>query len=140
MNRNPILIIDDDQDDLDLIREVAKQIEIDRPIYFFQSGEELMSYLKSQTMAPFLIICDVNLPGKDGFQIKKQISESKELNYKSMPFIFWSTSATEQQIQYAYDLPAQGFFVKPTDFNDLCETFKMILGYWQKSQHPKKVM
>lgn len=139
MDLNPILIIDDDQDDLELINEVANFLKIDRPISFFKSGDELVNYLKSQTLAPFLIICDVNLPGKDGFEIKKQISDSTELKYASVPFIFWSTSASEKQIQYAYDLPAQGFFFKPTNFDDLCETFQTILAYWTKCQHPKKV-
>lgn len=139
MNQSPILIIDDDQDDLDLIKEVANHLQIKRPINFFRSGDDLVNYLKSQTYAPFLIICDVNLPGQDGFDIKKRISESSELKYASVPFIFWSTSASEKQIQHAYDLPAQGFFFKPTNFDDLCATFQTIVDYWAKSQHPKKV-
>lgn len=139
MNLNPILIIDDDQDDLDLIKEVANFLKIDRPIHFFKSGDELVTYLRSNTPPPFLIICDVNLPGQDGFEVKKRISESEELKYSSVPFVYWSTSASEKQIQHAYDLPAQGFFFKPTNFDDLCETVKTLLAYWQKSQHPKKV-
>lgn len=139
MNLNPILIIDDDQDDLDLIKEVASFLKIDRPIHFFKSGDELVAYLRSNTLPPFLIICDVNLPGQDGFEVKKRISESEELKYSSVPFVYWSTSASEKQIQHAYDLPAQGFFFKPTNFDDLCETVKTLVAYWQKSQHPKKV-
>ena len=139
MNQSPILIIDDDQDDLDLIKDVVKHLKIERPIYFFKSGDELVNFLKTENSAPFLIVSDVNLPMQNGFEIKKRITESSDLKYYSVPFIYWSTSASEKQIQHAYDLPAQGFFFKPSNFDELCDTFQTIINYWQKSQHPKKI-
>lgn len=139
MELNPILIVDNDEDDLDLIKEVARYLKIERPIYYFQTGTELEEFLTSSASSPFLIICDVNLPGTDGFAIKKKITENEKLKYKGVPFIYWSTSASEAQIQFAYDLPAQGFFFKPTNFDELCTTFETILAYWQKSKHPKRV-
>jgi CheY-like chemotaxis protein len=139
MEQNAILIVDDDQDDLDLISDVVNHLNITRPVRYFRNGKELENFLQSDNNAPFLIICDVNLPDLDGFLVKQKISENPALKYKSVPFIFWSTSASEKQIQYAYDLPAQGFFFKPNNFDDLCDTVKTILSYWQKSQHPKKV-
>lgn len=139
MEENPILIIDDDQEDLDLIKDVAEHLKLNRPIHYFTNGDQLESYLKSTVRPPFLIICDVNLPEQDGFDVKKRISENPDLKYKSVPFIYWSTDASEKQIQYAYDLPAQGFFFKPSNFDELCSTFQTILHYWQKSQHPKRL-
>lgn len=139
MENNPILIVDDDQDDLDLIKQVADHLQLNQPIHYFRSGDQLADYLQTSPHAPFLIICDVNLPNGDGFSIKKRISENPGLKYMSVPFIFWSTDASEKQIQYAYDLPAQGFFFKPSNFTDLCDTFETILKYWQKSQHPKRL-
>lgn len=139
MDRNPILIVDDDVEDLELIQSAAERLNIGRPIHYFRSGRELHAFLKEATVSPFLIICDVNLPDQDGFAIRKQTAEDSTTKYKSVPFIFWSTDASEKQIQHAYDLPAQGFFFKPNNFEDLCETFKTILNYWQKSKHPKQV-
>lgn len=137
--QNPILIVDDDSDDLLLIQEAARHLKITRPIHFFQSGQELRRFLKENDIAPFLIISDVNLPGETGFDIKTSIAEDEALKYKSVPFIYWSTDASEKQIQHAYDLPAQGFFFKPRSFDELCETLQQIIGYWQKSRHPKRV-
>jgi CheY-like chemotaxis protein len=139
MEKNQILIVDDDDDDLELIRCAADELKLDRPIHFFRNGTELQNHLKQTDVSPFLIICDVNLPGQDGFAVRKQTAEDNATKYKSVPFIFWSTSANERQIQHAYDLPAQGFFFKPNNFNDLCETLRIILQYWATSQHPKKV-
>lgn len=136
---NPILIVDDDVDDLEMIEAAWTFFKLDRPIHYFRTGNALITYLQSSSQSPFLILSDVNLPGETGFDIKKRIAENKGLKYKSVPFIFWSTDASEKQIQYAYDLPAQGFFIKPSNFINLCETFKSILDYWEKSQHPKRV-
>lgn len=139
MEQNPIYVIDDDQDDLDMIEDAAKQLNIGRPIYFFQSGNELVHRLRTEPVAPFLILSDVNLPDETGFDIRKRIQEDAVLKYKSVPFIFWSTGASEKQIQYAYDLPVQGFFFKPSKFSELCKTLETIVNYWQQSQHPKQV-
>ena len=139
MQLNPILIVDDDGDDLEMIKAASECLQLSRPIHFFRSGDELERYLTTASQSPFLIISDVNLGAVDGFALKKKISENSELKYKSVPFVFWSTSASEKQIQYAYDLPVQGFFFKPSNFDELCATFKTMLDYWQKSQHPKQV-
>jgi CheY-like chemotaxis protein len=136
---NPILVIDDDTDELEMVKEAWVELKITRPIHFFRNGNELVNYLQTSSLSPFLILSDVNLPGETGFDIKKRISENREIKYKSVPFIFWSNGASEAQIQYAYDLPVQGFFFKPGTFDELCDTFKTILDYWQKSQHPKRV-
>ncbi len=50
--------------------------------------------------------------GTNGFEIRKRLMADETLRYRSVPFIFWSTNASEKQIQHAYDLPAQGFFIK----------------------------
>jgi CheY-like chemotaxis protein len=140
MAQYPILIVDDDEDDLELIQAAAECLQISRPILFFRSGQELVDYLMSSGQSPFLIICDLNLAGENGFDLRTRILGSEELKYRSVPFVFWSTDASEKQIQHAYDLPAQGFFFKPGNFEELCDTFRVLLDYWQKSQHPKSVI
>jgi CheY-like chemotaxis protein len=64
MEENPILIIDDDQDDLELIKQAAEHLRLSRPIYYFKNGDQLQDFLQTSPLSPFLIICDVNLPGR----------------------------------------------------------------------------
>ena len=139
MAENPIIVIDTDDDDVAFIKMAMEQLKIERPIHFMNSGAELAAYLHSNAPPPFLVLCDVNLPGEDGFELRKRLTEKSDINYKSVPFIFWSNSASEHQIQYAYDLPAQGFFIKPSTFEELCSEFGIIINYWEKSRHPKQV-
>jgi len=80
----------------------------------------------------------VNLPGTDGFALRRQLLESHSKKLKSVPFIFWTTHATEEQITRAYDLSVHGFFMKEGSFNDMKETFQGIIRYWMKSRMPSK--
>lgn len=139
MTKNPILIVDDDRDDLELIEEAAKSLKLENQIYYLKSGEELVAKLKETNISPFLILCDLNLTGTNGFEVRKIVASDPAIHYKSVPFIFWSTSASEKQIQMAYDLPAQGFFFKANSFSGLCKTLRCIIDYWTESQHPKSL-
>lgn len=134
-----ILLVADDDDELDFIKQAAAELQIERPVEYFRNGNELINYLRATPNSPFLIICDLKLPGESAFELKERMNNDEELNYKTVPFIFWSNSASETEIQKAYDLPAQGFFPKPDKFRELCETFETILKYWSKSRHPKDV-
>lgn len=140
MQQNAMLVVDDDKDDTELIRDAVNRLNISRPFQYFDGGAKLEEFILTSEVAPFLILCDLNLPNETGFTIRKRIAENTRIKYKSITFIFWSTDASEKQIQQAYDLPAQGFFFKPAKFQDLCDTLDTILRYWQMSKHPKRVV
>lgn len=136
MPSSPIVIVDDDADDLELIEEAFISLDSAHPIIVFKDGDSLKEYLSGNGEAPFLIICDLNIPRQDGLQIRKMIAEDPVIRYKSVPFIFWSTSASEKQIQQAYDNHVQGFFFKPDSFTSLQNTLRRIMDYWSECKHP----
>jgi hypothetical protein len=55
MELNPLLIIDDDEDDLDMIKEAAKCMSLSRPIHFFAVAMLWSNTLKRGTKHPFLL-------------------------------------------------------------------------------------
>ena len=114
MNSAPILIVDDDTDDQDLLQAAWKELEYENELLFFSTGEEVLTYLQEEKRTPFLILCDVNIPKMDGFQLKAKLLQDTQMNYKSIPFVFWSSLASTAQIQRSYDLGGNGFFVKET--------------------------
>jgi DNA-binding NarL/FixJ family response regulator len=85
---------------------------------------------------PFLIISDINLPAMSGLEFCKKISESDSLKMKSIPFVFLSTTSDQSVIKQAYQMFVQGFFVKPSSIQELKETIRMILDYWNLCRHP----
>ena len=136
MSNTPILIVDDDTDDNELLQEAWNELKFENPLIFFSSGNEVLEYMYSGKTKPFIILCDVNLPRMDGFALKAKLLEDSTVNYRSIPFIFWSTEASKPQIQKAYDLGGHGFFKKEASFNEIKQSLINIVNYWLKSRVP----
>jgi PleD family two-component response regulator len=73
----------------------------------------------------------------DGFELKKRLYEDDSLNYKSIPFIFWSSQASVEQIKKSYDLGGNGFFIKESTLSELKASLIGIMQYWLKSRVPE---
>ena len=137
MNENPIYIVDDDQDDEEIIRDAINDLGLKNKLQFFHTGEELMNQLRTHKIVPFIIISDINLPKMDGFELREKILGDPSITDKTIPFIFWSTTASETQIKKAYDLSAHGFFLKGRSYKDLREGINEIIRYWSRSLSPQ---
>jgi CheY-like chemotaxis protein len=137
INSNPILIIDDDSDDREFILEAWKELPYSNRLIFFKSGEEVLKFLKNEKITPFLILCDVNLPKMNGFELKEKLLKENVTRYASVPFVFWSSAISNTQVQKAYDLGVNGIFIKENNFNRLKEVLIDIMNYWVKSKMPE---
>lgn len=137
MNNEPVYIVDDDSDDRDFIQDAWKDLKYNNRLIFFKNAEEVLQHLITEGTVPFLVLCDVNLPKMDGFKLKEKLLKHSATRYKSIPFIFWSSNISNAQIQQAYDLGINGFFIKESSFEALKETLSDIVSYWAKSKVPE---
>jgi CheY-like chemotaxis protein len=126
----PILIVDDDPDDQEMIERILSKMGLDNPRKKFHDGAETLEYLRSTEDKPFIIICDVNMPIINGIQLKEEIERDHYLKKQGIPFVFLSTSANPQHVKKAYELPIQGFFIKGQSYDDLKMSLTRILDYW----------
>ncbi len=136
----PIIILEDDLDDQEILREIMAELEVPYPIVFFTQAKEVIEYLYTTTEKPFIILSDVNLPSMNGLELREIINEDDYLRKKSVPFVFISTSADRYAVQQAYNLTVQGYFVKQHSISEIKETIKLILDYWQKCKHPNSIL
>ena len=137
MKNGPILIFEDDSDDQSMLVEIFQELGIENKLIFFDDAKAGFKYLKSTTEQPFLILCDVNLPGKKGTDFKRDIDQDPELRRKSIPFIFHSTSVNQETVNEAYtELTVQGFFQKDDMYESIRENMRLIVGYWKACKHP----
>ena len=136
MNKGPVLIVNDDVDDKELLQEAWSELGFPNDLLFFENGNDVLSYLKSEKPTPFLILCDVNLPSMNGFELKEKILQDTSANYKSIPFVFWSAAVSKSQIEKSYDLGGNGFFLKENTFDGIKKSLSDIVGYWSKSIVP----
>jgi CheY-like chemotaxis protein len=136
MNTDPVYIVDDDEDDQEFIKEIWKELAYKNELFFFNNGQAVLDRMKTDSVVPFLILCDVNIPGMGGFELKAKLLESDALYHKSIPFVFWSTQASREQIKKAYDLRSNGFFIKDNSISELKTSLSIIMDYWLRSRVP----
>jgi CheY-like chemotaxis protein len=136
MPNEPIVIIDDDTDDHYIFDEVCTNLNLGNERKFFTSALAALEYLKSTSDQPFIIFCDMNMPKISGLDLRRTIDRDEELRRKSIPFIFFTTAASKRQINEAYDMAVQGFFLKESTFDETEKVLRLILEYWKKCKHP----
>ncbi|HEY0677369.1 MAG TPA: response regulator [Chitinophagaceae bacterium] len=132
----PIVIVEDDPDDQLIMEGIFHDLGVKNKLYFFSNPPDVLEYLSSTSEDPLIIISDVNMPGMDGIELRHSINQSDYLRKKSIPFIFYTTSAKRESVDLAYDMMVQGYFQKPNSIEEARSTLKMILDYWNVCLHP----
>ena len=136
MNKTgPIIIIDDDLDDQDLLRELFADLSLKNEVFIFPEGESALNYLSNPAIHPFIIISDIKMPKMDGFELRQQLAEIS-VNSKTTPFLFFTTGSTAQALNNAYTHSVQGIFQKPVKYNDWKDTISNIVKYWTTCMTP----
>lgn len=135
-NLGPIVLIEDDEDDLDLFRDIFKDLDIKNEIVFFQDGGLALQYLIETKAEPFIIFSDIDMPRLSGMELRAKLHENEDLRMKSIPYLFFTTTAEQKHVIEAYSKSIQGFFIKPTNYDEFKEMIKSIIEYWQKCVSP----
>lgn len=140
MNKNgPIIIIEDDEDDQHILTMILEELDYKNEVVFFADGLKALDYLTSTTIEPFIVFSDINMPVLNGMELRNKIHENEDLRIKSIPYLFFSTVAEQQSVIDAYSKSIQGFFIKPSNYEDIKSTIKTIVEYWQKCVSPNYV-
>lgn len=132
----PIILIDDDDDDLDLFQQALINSKCTNEIWIFNDPAKFLNFIRTSNKSFSFILCDINMNGIDGLQLKKILHDDEELRMKCVPFLFWSTSSASPTIRKAYSYNVQGYFVKPDNLHDLEEMIRSIVSYWNYAEHP----
>ncbi len=136
--RHPITILmaDDDEEDRMLTKEAWQECRLSNNLYFVEDGVELMDFLRRRGAyaggdgppRPGLILLDLNMPKKDGFEALAEIKADPAL--RNIPIVVLTTSSEEEDIFRSYDLGVSGFVTKPVSFEGLVEAVKTLSKYW----------
>ncbi|MEO6550792.1 MAG: response regulator [Ferruginibacter sp.] len=135
----PIIVIEDDADDQELLNEIFTRLAYSNELLFFNDGEAALQFLYSTQTKPFIILSDINIPKIDGMALREIINSDQRLKFKCIPFIFYSTAADPNQVFTAYSLSVQGFFQKGYSFSELEKTISIIMEYWERCIAPEKI-
>lgn len=131
MNKNgPVIIIEDDVDDQELLMQTFKKLNYPNELIFFANGEDALDFICAGDVLPFLILSDINIPKLNGLELRQKLKTDADLALMCIPYLFFSTALNQKIVIQAYSTSVQGFFVKPTSVAELEKTITVIMEYW----------
>ncbi|MEO7264624.1 MAG: response regulator [Ferruginibacter sp.] len=140
MNKDGVIVIvEDDADDQEMFSAVFAELACKNEVIFFNDGQKALAYLTGETTEPFIVFSDINMPKLNGIELRQQIHENENIRLKTIPYLFFTTHAEQEAVVDAYSKSIQGFFVKPSSFQDLKKLIKIIVEYWQNCVSPNYV-
>ncbi len=126
-----ILIVDDDEGHVELLRRNLSRIALGNPILALNDGERALDYVfrrgefAERAGAEPLILLDINMPGGvNGVEVLRQIKADPVT--QKMPVIMLSTTDDPREISLCYELGCSVYITKPVDPIQFIEAIKRL--------------
>jgi CheY-like chemotaxis protein len=128
-----ILLIEDNPGDVELIQEALQTGRVLNHISVASDGEKAMAFLTRGTgyesaPRPDLILLDLNLPKKNGFEVLKEVKGDQVLS--RVPVVVLTSSQAERDILKSYNLHANCFISKPVDVDEFLGMVRSTGDFW----------
>jgi CheY-like chemotaxis protein len=113
-----VYLVDDDIDDLELVQDALAMNSYEGPVSTILNGKALIDKLtaKENTRRPDVILLDLNMPLKDGFETLEEIKGNPDL--KNIPVIVLTASSKKEDEIRCFELGCNFFYTKPTSMHD----------------------
>ncbi|WP_253739045.1 response regulator [Halohasta salina] len=128
-----IFVIEDNPADVRMVREGIDATEIDVAVTEINSGRQAAERLTAieadrPETHPDLILLDLNLPGKSGFDLLELIRE--ETAFPDVPVVVVSSSENREDINRVYEQSANAYVMKPADPDDYIRMIDATVDFW----------
>lgn len=131
-----ILLVEDNEDDVFLMRRALKAAQVANPLYVVEDGQEAIDYLsgtgeysdRSAYPIPSLIFLDLKLPFLRGHEVLAWIRSQKEL--ETVVVVVLTSSSEPADLKEAYRLGANSYVVKPPTAEQLLDLAQAFKWYW----------
>ncbi len=128
-----ILLAEDNEDDVMLMKEALSQSKILNLMQVVRDGEEALAFLRREgkyekANLPGLILLDINMPKKNGFDVLEEIKADSCL--RQIPVAILTASGSETDVFKSYSRGACSFIQKPVDFEKFFEMIQNFELYW----------
>src|SRR5688500_18456153 len=128
-----ILLIEDDEDDRDILKEIFRDLGYKKKIVFFSDSSEALECIRRPEIESSIINSDINVPKLGGFELRNIIIEEEVLADKDIPYIFISNARDEHSVKQANKLSIQGYIHKGNDYNKYKEKIRNLVEYWREN-------
>ncbi|PJZ70588.1 two-component system response regulator [Leptospira perolatii] len=128
-----VLLVEDNPTDVRLTREAFEEVDARMKLHVVRDGEEALEFVTgsgaySERIPPDIILLDLNLPKKDGFEVLRDLKEHPD--YKKIPVIVLTTSGSHTDILKTYNLHANSYIQKPVELEAFMGAVQSLRLYW----------
>lgn len=123
-----ILLAEDDVPTARLIEIALNRTGVFHELHVVHDGDSAVAALEPPFPSVDLMLLDVQMPGKNGFEVLAHVKGREHL--RRIPVVMFSSSETPDDVNRAYDLHANAYVLKRSDFHDLCRSVDAILQFW----------
>jgi CheY-like chemotaxis protein len=128
-----ILLVDDNDDDVVLIREAFEQQSHFEITSIVHDGEEALAFLNQQGKyasepLPGLMLLDINMPRMNGFEVLQAVKANPRLHH--LPIIMMTTSDREEDVLRSFSTGACSYIHKPPSIQEMVMVVQQFAEYW----------
>lgn len=130
-----ILLVDDDPNDVTLMKSALEEVHFGNPIIVAEDGEEALDYLFHRGRfvdindnLPVFILLDIKMPKLDGIDVLRLIRD--EPSFDKVPVIMMTSSRDTSDLEECYKYGANSFVVKPVNITEFVQVVKEVGKYW----------
>lgn len=120
-----LLLVEDDEDDVELLREALKENEVACDVEVLLSGEKVIPHLEAVNILPNVIVLDLNLPKVHGIDVLKALKEHDK--FKKIPVMIHTTSSLQSDIDTCMQLGADKYVNKASTIQGFKEVTMAIV-------------
>ena len=131
----PILLVEDNQDDVDLTLRAFRKRGVANPVIVAKDGIEALDYLHGKEDGtaepgelPLLVLLDINLPKIAGTEVLRRLRDHPRTSLLNV--VVLTSSKEEEDVVASYRLRANSYIRKPVDFEQFVEVIGHLGLYW----------
>jgi two-component system response regulator len=139
MSPPPILMVEDDADDLELTQLALRDAKVANPLIVARDGVEALALLfgdgpDASPLRPVVILLDLKLPRVDGLQVLERIRG--DARTRDLPVVVLTSSDEEEDRHRSYALHVNSYVRKPVDFDRFQAAVRQLGLYWTVLNEP----
>ena len=131
MPLDPILLVEDSEDERLLARRALKRAIGEYPIISVADGQEAMDQLFSSQLKPRVVILDLKMPKIGGLEVLRAIRSDPRT--RILPVVIFTSSKEHRDLVECYQSGANSYVQKPVDSTEYSEVIAAIGSYWLKA-------
>jgi CheY-like chemotaxis protein len=137
----PILLVEDDRDDIELTLAALKQNKLANEVVVARHGGEALDYLyrranfQDRSLGdPIVVFLDLKMPKVNGLEVLGRMKGDELL--KVIPVVMLTSSREEADLVESYRLGVNAFIVKPVGFQQFSDAIKQLGMFWGVLNEP----